>query len=142
MVRSPQVTPCQSGITKKTTDRGTIADWRSLGRTVEDALRVFVEINFENPQRLPNYLPSMPLTGKIRNIWAHSTNRFVSSNDSVQKFASFWWLFIIGMMGLLLGLNSVLSARPHSRKRDNRSKKMQQWIKNAKQIVCVKSNDA
>ena len=104
--------------------------WRSCGRTVEDALRFFVEMNFDenNPKRLPNFLPSMPVAGKVRNLYARLTFRFTNTNDSVQHLATFWWLCILAMIGLLLGLNFALSSKPSFRGREKervRSKKMQ-----------------
>jgi len=92
--------PICLGYHKKTHRSWYDRKWRARALTTELAIATFVDANFIKKERLPNFLPSMPIIGKIRSCWIRFMFRF-SKTSHVQKLATFWWLWIFAFISFV-----------------------------------------
>ena len=100
--------PLCLGYHKKTHRSWYDRKWKTRGKTVEDSLAAFVDMNFVSIKRLPNFLPSMPLLGKMDNIYQRAKFRFSNSSSPVQRLASYWWLLVCMLILLVLCFSFAL----------------------------------
>jgi thiol-disulfide isomerase/thioredoxin len=100
--------PLCLGYHKKTHRSWYDRKWETRGNTIEESLAVFVDMNFVDIKRLPNFLPSMPLLGKLKNIHHRATFRFSNSSSPVQRLATYWWLLVIALILFVLCFSFAL----------------------------------
>ena len=100
--------PLCLGYHKKTHRSWYDRKWKTRGKTVEESLAAFVDMNFVSIKRLPNFLPSMPLLGKMDNIYQRAKFRFSNSSSPVQRLASYWWLLVCMLILLVLCFSFAL----------------------------------
>ena len=99
--------PLCLGYHKKTHRSWYDRKWNTRGKTIEESIAAFVDMNFIDIKRLPNFLPSMPITGKLKNIHQRAMFRF-SNSSPVQRLATYWWLLVIALIMFVLCFSLAL----------------------------------